>query len=509
MKHTYLPGLTETILLLAIYLLLLAGCSSNKSKSIVYKAEELYLKAEKIKQKAGIRPDLSGPEIRKQIKDAYFKVTNFCWENVDSIAVEQFARERKDLESIAFLATNRLTQIYFAEKKFDSTIFIVRQLLNFTSLEGLQLLASQLNLANAFQSLGKFDETIRIYNRLLDTFYPPIDSANAIIDNVLNLPMEITRIYNLIGDDSAAAGQRNSAQQYYNRLISDWPNSNLEKAARRSLGRLQYDAGNWDKAIEEFSLVKDSTGKVDVNAAMMIASIMLNEKKAYADAISMYDDLLTRVDDTTILAAIQTRRGIAHFEMKEYDECRAIMSNINDEYPSFFRANPRPQKYIALCFEKLGDWIRAENEFKWLIDNYPTTEAAFDAYLAVAEHHEKEENKDLAVRWYGRAEEFYYSMANRYAGSNIEASAISYLAEAARRQKKWELAVKYLESLYNKFPGTDIGRNALINASAVYREKLNNIPKADSLIERFKRELFPLEESKNINIATDDNKYIP
>jgi outer membrane protein assembly factor BamD (BamD/ComL family) len=212
------------------------------------------------------------------------------------------------------------------------------------------------------------------------------------------------------------------------------------------------------------------------------------------------------VKDTAIVPAIHLRKGIAFFEKKEYDLCRNEMSLINRDYAYFFRNNPTPQKYIALSFEMIGNWNRAENEFKWLIDNYSATEEAFDAHLTIADHYKKQGNKELTDTWFRKAEEFYYAMANRYAGSNIEASAISYLAEASRRQSKWDMAAKYLENLYERFPTTEVGRKAIINAASLYRDKLGNPARADSLLIQLRSELFPSRGGKNIDVTTDDNK---
>ncbi|UCD93764.1 MAG: tetratricopeptide repeat protein, partial [Candidatus Zixiibacteriota bacterium] len=262
----------------------------------------------------------------------------------------------------------------------------------------------------------------------------------------------------------------------------------------------------WDKAIENLSLLKDSTGQTDVEAAMMIAGVTLDGKRDHDEAIRLYDNLLARVEDTTILPAIHLRKGIAYFEKKDYNLCRNEMSLINRDFPYFFQNNPTPQKYIALSFEKIGNWNRAENEFKWLIDNYSATEAAFDAHLTIADHYKKQGNKELTDTWFSKAEEFYYAMANRYAGSNMEASAISYLAEVSRRREKWDQAAKYLENLYERFPTTEVGRKAIINAASIYREKLKNRAKADSLLNQLRSELFPPPDGKNIDAMTDDNK---
>ncbi len=485
-------------------LFLACGCGVDSSKSIVFNAEKLYRDAEKLNEKALIKPELIDESLKNSIKNAYNQVTDYCWRNIDSLPITKFPDERKDLESIGFLATNRLIQIFNTEEKYDSVIFIIRQLQNFTNLQGKPLLSTQLSLARAFQAGGDWGGAMNIYRSLIDTFYPPVNNDNEIIFRIINLPLEIIRIYNLLGDAQEVDLQSQSAEDYYKQLIGEWPNSSLEIAARSNLARLYHNQKKWDKSIENLKLIKDSTGAINIEAALMIAGITATGKKDYKTAIGMYDELLGRLEDTTLYPIIMMRKGIIRYENKDYDECRRLMSQINDDYPVFYQNNPIPQKYSAQCFEKLGDWDRAENEFRWLIDNYSITEAAFDAYLNIADHYEKVNNEDFAQNWYRRAEDFYNRMAGRYSGTAVEASAISYLAEIAKRRQKWDKSAEFLESIYAKFPKSTIGQQSLINAAAIYRDKLDNPRKADSLFFRLKTELYPDKEGKNINIITEN-----
>jgi len=504
LRKRLLSIISPAVVIMILSIIIVAGCTTEKNKSIIYNAEKLYHDAEKLRQKSNVKPDTDRTEIYNLLKDAYNKTTDFCLQNIDSFPIEKFPDDRKTLESIAFKATNRMVQLYSAEKKFDSVIFVTSRLMHFTRLEDIELLTTQFNLARAYQSKGNLPDAIHIYHSLLDSFYPPVTDNNEIITMVLNLPLQIIKTYYAVGEDSLAALEGIVAEEYYNRLVEDWPNSDLETAAIGNLARIYYDLADWDKAIEKLNLLTDSTGQIDVEAAMMKAGILINGKKQYDRAISIFDNLLDRVTDTTIIPVIMLRKGIAFYEKGEYQTCRQIMSEINDRFEYYYHNNPTPQKYVALSFERLGDWNMAENEYKWLIDNYSVTEPAFDAHLTLADHYKKLNNNELAESWYRRAETFYNTMATRYPGTVVEASAISYLAETARRRENWDLAARYLEELYSRFPNTEHGRRGLVNAATIYREKFNDENRADSLINLLKRELIPLDGGKNINDMTEN-----
>ena len=502
-KLSFAAGIT---IFLSVVSILFLGCSADRSIAIRYNGEKLLQKAEKLFNTAGIKPNLSDRATWDLIKNAYREVTGYCWKNIDSIPLGTHPKEHKELETVAYMAANRLSSIYYGERKYDSSILVLNQLLTFTRLEGRPLLTTRLNLARLLQSKGDWMEAMRIYQSVIDTFYPPVDNKNEIYAPVLNLPLEMVNVNRMLGDTVAAGIHAQSAMAYYQRLIREWPSSALATAARSNLARLYTDLRDWDKAIENLNLMKDSTGQTDIQAALMVANITASGKRDYTRAILMYDNLMSLIKDSSLLPAIYVRKGIAYFNNKDYENCLATMRLIKDKFNRHFQSNPAPENYIALALAQQGKWQLAENELQWLIDNYSTSEEAFNGYLVISDHYMQTGDTARGNGWFRRGEDFYNRMIRQYSGSAIEASAISYKAEIARRQGKWDLAAKYLEEIFEKFPQSDIGRQGLLNAATVYREQLNNPVKADSLINRLKRELLPLEDGKNIKPMTDDNE---
>jgi len=207
--------------ILSLLALLLVGCSENSSIAIRYKAEKLLRQAEKAYEAAGIRPDLRNLEQWKKIKASYMNVAEYAWKYLDSVPLEKYPEERQELESIAFMAVNRLSSIYYFQRNYDSSIIILHKLLAVTTLKGTPLLTSELNLARTLQANGNWSEAMRVFRSIIDTFYPPVDNENHILTEALNLPFELVRVYRLLGDSAAFKDHIQSAKSYYERLAAE------------------------------------------------------------------------------------------------------------------------------------------------------------------------------------------------------------------------------------------------------------------------------------------------
>lgn len=464
-----------------LLIILLAGCGAEPGKQIVFNAEKSLHRAEQIFNTASIKLDLTDTDTWRDVKDAYFSTIGYCWTHLDSLSRENYPAERTDLETVAFMATSRLASIYYAESKFDSSMIILKQLLSLTKLSDRALLSSQSNLARAYHAMGDWVSGIDTYKSMINTFYPPIDAENNIIREVLGLPIELLNINIRLQNIPNTFEETESTRNYYKKLISDWPDTKLEKEARRKLAGLLADFSRWDEAIATLEVIKDSTGLTGIPETMKTAEFTSNGKKEYSTAIVIYEGLLERVNDSALLASIYTNIAIARFNNKSHPECRETLKFLKNNFYKHYMSSPIPQQYLALSFENQNEWNRAEDEYQWLITNFSGTELAFEAFLTIAEHYNNLNNVRLTGLWYEKADEFYQKMQIEHKGTFIEASAISYRAEVARRDGEWANAAKRMEELFYRFSDKDVGLKGLNSAIDIYRNKLNNPAKADSL----------------------------
>ena len=116
------------------------------------------------------------------------------------------------------------------------------------------------------------------------------------------------------------------------------------------------------------------------------------------------------------------------------------------------------------------------------------------AYLLLGDHYNDQGRNDEAQKWYRDAEENYNEIAARGAGTLLEARALTFKANLYHRKGDSKQTAEILVSLFEKFPGSDPGRNSLFRAAAIYRNQLNQHELADSLVDRLRSMLLQPEE---------------
>jgi len=224
------------------------------------------------------------------------------------------------------------------------------------------------------------------------------------------------------------------------------------------------DVKDWRACVNELNQMRDSSGRVGLDAQVRIADIYAGELANYDTALNMYSGIASRLigQDTALRPILLFKRSLVYMEMKRYNETRRLLSELDRSYHNYYAASPGAQQVKARSFELEGNWGRAETEYRFLIENYSGTEEAMQAYLYLGEQFAKHGRTTEAERWMQRADAFYQQAADRSAGTTVEARALSYKAEILRRKGDWSGAADVLTSIFTKFPDTEIGQKAIM-----------------------------------------------
>jgi tetratricopeptide (TPR) repeat protein len=465
--------------------ILFCGCTDNTAVRLRYQAEKQFYHAEKAAQAASFRGESVDPAVARNIRDQFGDVANLCLANLDIVTREKYPQENRQLSAIAYQSTTRLAQMYLAVRRFDTLAVLISQLLDRATLSRSELATTYYNYGRALQLGGKWDSSLVTYSTALAKFRPPVDDSGHVLFLVFNLPLRIHKAFRGSRDEAGRADWFMRAEAYYR----EWSKSTahpteLSMTSLGNLGRLYEDAEMWDRAAATLLTMQDSTGATAAAPKLHVADLYVERLNRPDDAIAIYRELdgMLVGRDTLSRPALLQKQALACMNKKDYTQAREILTDIGKRWPAFFAVSSAAQYNKARCFEMENNWNRAETEYRFLIDHYPTSEEALSTYLYLAQKATDGGRSLEADQWYERAEKTYSSLVAKNPGSTLEAMALYFKADMHRQKKNWPAAAEALVSVFSRFPLTEPGQRAAVMAAEVYRDKLNDNRKADSLI---------------------------
>lgn len=491
-----IPKSKVLITLFTIIGLLILACATNEAIKSRYELEKKFYAIEKFLKDSQIKPELNNQETANRLHDLYRDFINHAYTSLDNIDSTLNPKEYDDITNMVFAATRQYSQILFSERTYDSCLYLIDRLINKTSLKNYQRMTAYVSMGQTLQVAGRWDSAIVIYNYAVKNFYPPVSADSGIAYDLFNLPLHVFNIYQQTGDSLNARKYFVDAERYYQTLIKDFPESEFYVAARSNLARLYYNDGRWRQAIEQLSNLVDSTGIINPSANMKIADIYAVELRKLDTALLIYDFIEKHLSprDSLFKPVLLHKKSMVYLEKKQYTQTRTVLIELANQYPAYYEYYPTPQYIKARSFELEGNWSRAETEYKFLIENYPGTREAMSTHLYLARKLDELGRKGEASRWREKAENYFNEIASQNRGTLKEATALSYRAEMFRQDGNWLSTAVTMTEIFDKFPQTEIGQRAVLTAAEIYRQKLNNPVKADSLIAQFRQSLTKTEE---------------
>ncbi|MCK4607485.1 MAG: tetratricopeptide repeat protein [candidate division Zixibacteria bacterium] len=464
------------------------SCSDNPALRMRYQAEKLYHGAERQLQDVQVRPERERVRSAEAVAPEYARVWAFCLTALDSLSSQAHPVEYHEIEYLAFKAANRLSQLYSSSGNFDTCVTILNRLLRQVSLNNSPLRTTMFNLGQALQASGAWDSALVVYGNVLDRFCPPVDNSGEVVYSLLNLPLNIFRIVTMTGDSAAAAQHYEQAERYYRDLCESYPQSAAAGASHGNLARLYERAGQWEKVISQLRALSDTTADNYLEIRLNVADVYATGLKNTDSALSIYNDLLTQIDvsDTLLRPRVLFNQSVVRMDLQQYNEAREILVDLKRNYPRYYSVTPMAQFLMAGSFEQQGNWSRAETEYKLLIEKYHGSDQAMTTYLHLIDSYQKQGRQEEARRWRHDAEDYFDRTAARRAGTMMEARALLHKAELYARDEQWQNAAEILTALADKFPNTTVAELGILRAVTIYRDKLSDPRRADSLIGRLK-----------------------
>jgi tetratricopeptide (TPR) repeat protein len=468
--------------------LLISACDDGTAVRLRYAAEQRYFKADKELGILTSRPENVTAEKIREIAVQFRDISQFCFSASTEVDPAKNPVEAREIQNLTYQSVSRLSQLYFSAGMFDSCVSNLQLLTEKIPLTESQAREAYLNLGQALQSNRQWDSAIGVYEQAVLEFYPPLDSTGQIAFSVFNLPTHIFRLAVYVSDSASSNRQLTAAINYYQRFIRESSDSKLASASHANLARLYDDIGRWEMVVPELSALVDSTGALPAEIRIRIADTYATRLNENERAVKIYDSLLneTPATDTVLRPLLIFKKAATEIDQKKYSEGRELLVDLKERNRRFYMQNPAAQLAIARSFELEGNWSRAESEYEVLFRNFIGSNEGMNAYLHIADRFEKLGRMAEAEKVYANALLYFDEVATRGAGTLLEATALYFRAELFEQRRNWKEAVVILESIFDKFPDSDSGRNAVNRASQIARNKMNDPSAANALDEKLR-----------------------
>ncbi len=489
-------------LLYPILLLIFAlcACSGNKTLQARYNAEKMFYEAENaLKDAQAFNKNLSAKQSEK-ITNLFATLVDYCYTQIEQIDSTVSPVEFNEFNYIAYQAVTRLSQLYFLRKNYNKCIEITNELLTKINIPPAQEASVYINLGQALQSAGNWDSSYAVYNNALEKFSPPLTSTNEIITSIFNLPLYIYRVVNYIKDKRFVSYEITKTENYYLNLIHDFKDSKLETASRSNLAKLYEETGQWKKELAQLKLLTNPQSKSYVTVLLKTADVLGSKLNQYDTALTLYNFILnnkTTDKDEDMRSVLLFKKSLVEINLGNYEKARTLLHEIKTKYPNAYNQSPLFQYNLARSFELQNKWNRAEQEYNLLLEKFKGSSESMMTLLYLVDHFKKQNNKAEKDRWFAKAESYYNELANSGKGKLLEARAMLYQADLYSRNDDFEKSAKILTNIFEKYPETDPGKQALIKSIRLYQNKLNDPQKADSLLQQLKLTLAKTEVNTN------------
>ncbi len=480
--------LLHGIAFLGIMLVLLNGCSSDSAIQTRYEMEKLVFDARKISERINIAPELSTQSDSLQFKQALKAVLDFYYEHRDDPEIKAHEEIETQLEEMAVAVQTQLASYFVQTNQPDSVIAAFRTIGSDIDAGEYDIAGATLALALTYRSLRQFDSTYVLYDRVLQDYYPPVDSLGRLNRDVIGLPIDKLRIALSQEDTARVERFTREALEYYTSLREELPDNDMVvRSASLSIGRVYSLTKQWQKAIAELEQVKDTTGRTDVRAITLVAGIYEGPLEQPRKAIELYESILNRRPDSAVVGNTMLRLGAALCRVGELNEGRQVLADLKKKFSRYGGLMSGAQKFYAQAFEAEGRWDRALSEYQWLMENYPYSDQAYWAALYIPERFKREGDEKLAEIWYDRAIDFYDRAARVQQGQPVGIEALKYLSDVYRRLGQWNETLETLDRLAIEAANTTTGAQALLNAARVAYINMEDSVQAQAYLDRLQQ----------------------
>ena len=263
-------------------------------------------------------------------------------------------------------------------------------------------------------------------------------------------------------------GLYNEAITYFNKSISVGDKNNLLYDAYYWKGESYYNVNMFDNALHAYSQIEGASDSLYRQILYSQAYCYL-KKKDYVNAVKLFNKSIPINNSSIILYDIYLRMGDSYFALTNYDlsskfyDQAMSVSGFEDDYAAYKKST----SYVLL-----GQYSDAIESFKYLINNFKSSNYLDDALFDLGNVYILSRNFDLAINTFN-------NIINNFKNSLFYASSQLKLGLVYYMQEKDAQAISILENLLSESRESATSKEALGIIKNIY----NEMGEADKFLE--------------------------
>ncbi len=479
------------------------SCSSDYEVGRRYRAEKALAEADWQYQNYQIRPaDVSDAQW-KDLAQTYEQVAQEYTKPVGTVAADSTVLLTQTLAARALFSAARvyaqLGDSIHVEQIFETMA---------TNYADVPQVAAEVNLARAGVAEGRrdFAQAAYLYQQVVENTEPAPGLPNA-AGAVLELPLRIARLRAVAAgvaginpETGEPTGEPldpvdripyyDDAKAYYERRVRDHDGTRIQIESQAHLAELYADTGDWHEATLALRELERQLGRMEepprqpCEVRFAIAGIQMRTGLPPDSARVTLTNLLEEYPDCPI--APQALAALANnaVQRNQVDEAIDYLERIADEYENETDTAAQAILNKGQLLEANDRWQEALEAFRTLRTEYPITQAALNAPLAIAAHYDRIGNEEAEATALEQAERDYRDFISRYPPGPSSLFARERLAQTLVLRDKESEAIDVLVELGTEMQGTRQGASTLIAAARMAYADIADTARAASILDQ-------------------------
>ncbi len=281
---------------------------------------------------------------------------------------------------------------------------------------------SKYGIATAYEKLGDFLKAIEMYQEIINTYkksplakqslfrigeikldrFTAPEEAEGYFKEVLKIPANASLNFSAmfrIGDCYIQRGLLDQAKDWYNQMVARYgTNDEVEKKALLEMGKIDYWAGNFDAASNNFTKIKDEPVNITddkagiyVNDALdylmfieennqnpdllkkFAQASLLSNQRQFEKALTIFYEIVQSNNSELLLDDTWLKIGQLEYQIGHYNQALIAYQNLIQKKPESVHCD-LAQKMIGEIYEVgLKDFKKAQASYELVLTSYPNS----------------------------------------------------------------------------------------------------------------------------------------